>query len=675
MSPPHTASSRGPRPINMNMDNLNIPTFTFGSVSPASSTSTTASSTISNPFSTTTDQAPGYISPSVSLNISTSMPKSPSMKSPISMKSPTHLHSPHDLPIQKAHAGELEQFVTSHKPVIIDIRSFNHYMNFKISGSVNVCIPSTLLKRSSYKLPNILSSFKLSQETQEKLLSGSTNVLFIDTNSNDMLSYPLYQTIQKFVAHNKDLHLWYLFGGIESINKNSSMVEVESPVASPNDYKGEDSGSFATCCAAGPPTSLSGFQLPSSTPSNQKFLSSLKKNVPKLDIKSIIESEDLKGYNYTFKVPSSSKNLKNLPLWFKTILLDDRGEVNSNSKILKHLNAKFNKIEKVEQIRLNLAITDTTSNKADLENHTSFCSASTPCPQCDDINYKIPKGVEYGFKNRYNNVWPYEHSRVRLDHSPHPGATEATEGNEASFFEGVSFDDYFNGNYINYSKISDNSYIATQNPLPSTFKDFWKLIWSKKTKLIICLNTQSSLQPSYFNTQILDNFSVKEVEVKEYGTFIMKVIEVTKTLADHSAEMLTVHHLEFINWPDFGVPDIDTLIGFINFKNKLIETQNLGNGCLVHCSAGCGRTGCFIAIDSIIHLLKNYDGDSSQYPSATNYSNKENDSIKFDPFGDVDLVYKSIQFQRTQRISMCQNFDQFIVCYESVLKYLLDFVL
>ena len=74
----------------------------------------------------------------------------------------------------------------------------------------------------------------------------------------------------------------------------------------------------------------------------------------------------------------------------------------------------------------------------------------------------------------------------------------------------------------------------------------------------------------------------------------------------------------------------------------------------MHCSAGCGRTGCYITLDMVIDCFENHlDG-------------------ALDPWGDIDLVYKSIQFQRQQRISMVQNLEQFIYCYESILNYVVE---
>lgn len=672
---PSISISTSTNPSNFNPANLNIP-FSSGMASSPNSASTVSSmnSNVShmNLGSATANTTPNYLSPHIPMSFS--MLKSPINKSPISAKSPVNSRfNANDLPIHKLYAKNLGDFISSEHPIIIDIRCYNQFLSFKLRNSYNICIPSTLLKRASYKLPNIVSSFNLDDHIKETLMKSTNtrvSLLFVDSSSDDYLNYPLHQTITKFLSYSSNYDIWYLNKGIDSVPKDSELFEFESPISSPkstSEMTSQDSSEspHTTNYTTEPPTVLAGFQLPSSTPSNLKFLSSLKKNVPRLDLQSIKDQDDIKNYNYDFKFPKTDADLKNLPLWLLNIVLDKNNQQLNNEQIIKHLNIKFNKIEKIEQIRLNLAITD--NSNVD-ENHSAYCSPSTPCPQCDDITYKIPKGIEYGFKNRYNNVWPYEHSRVKLIRSPC-----ICNVNKDSAFDDklnfkvedyLNFDDYFNGNYINYPKISNFQYVATQNPLPATYKDFWNLIWNNKIKLIVCLNNQNILQSNYFDSQKLDNLEITLLKEESNDQFNIRIVKLSKKGVDS-----TIYHMEYKSWPDFGVPDMKTLIDFIMFKNELIKTHHLGNQSVVHCSAGCGRTGCYIAIDLIIDLINTQNTNPGQIIID------ENGDEKFNPYGDIDLVYKSIQFQRTQRISMCQNFDQYIVCYETILKYLLEYVL
>lgn len=579
---------------------------------------------------------------------------------------------------------DLDKFLDA---IIIDIRCFNHFSTNHLQNSINLCIPSTLLKRKSYKLPQILSSNSMDANIKDCILSQDCKLLFVDNNSSRQLSANLYFTINKFLAYNPNYSIYYLLNGFDNLpsntmNNKSLMV---SDCKNPGSFECMDSNNV-----------LSGFKLPSSAPANQKFIASVKKNaLPKLDIKSIVSQSrafplgnnsthgsncqysrgnvdnfdsDLDSYHYAIKVPPfTTKQLTNLPLWLKHIITKNNTlEINSNAAMLQYLNSRFTKLEKSERIRLNLAIEENghkdkgqaTRLIPELQTeHSSICSPNSPCPSCDNIVYKIPRGIEYGFKNRYNNIWPYEHSRVRLINSPYEKPKSPSKQQPSDQF--VTDDDYFNANYIHFPQLSDYKYIATQNPLKSTIKDFWNIVYNNKINLIICLNQQYQLSDNYFDDQCIGNYSISVVKMTAFENYKLRLIKLQKF-----SDEFFIYHLEFTEWPDFGVPNINSLLDFIKFKNRLIEEHDLNNYTLVHCSAGCGRTGCFIAIDLIIDSFKVYYKHIESNPGLYSSSNKLN------PYDMTDLVYKSIQFQRQQRISMCQNFDQYIVCYETLLQYL-----
>lgn len=565
-------------------------------------------------------------------------PKSPSFSSSVFK----------DLPVEAVNYNDIPQFSNN---IIIDVRSFNHYITSRIKNSINICLPSTLLKRPSYNLPQILNSIKIDQITKDILLDQSVNLLFYDDNSSEnQISFQLFQTITKFLNYNKNFSIYYLNHGF-NINKiDSNLIDHQlspiSPVSNQNGKFPDFNLSFHSKSENSLPSLLSGFQLPSSSTSSQKFLSSMK-NVPKLNLENV--RSDLHNYNYEFKfmkLPLTDEKLSNLPIWLKQLFLKD-DKLKSANEILQLLNVKFNKIEYNEQMRLKLAINDQLTCNCN-------CTPSTLCPSCDGINYKIPKGIEYGLKNRYKNIFPFEHSRVRLrndnspmDHTPIEYPEKHNDYLSCNHFPSDE-DDYFNGNFIEYNKISNCKYIATQNPLSSTYYDFWKMVWHH-TNLIVCLNNQNDFtQIKYFDNQKLKDISIELQEIQRFDNFNLRILKLSRK---HNFKL--IYHLEYKDWPDFGVPNINSILSFIKFKNNLMKQFNLNKSSLVHCSAGCGRTGCFITIDLIIDLFNNHSSD------------------KFDPLGEIDLVYKSIQFQRSQRVSMVQNFDQYIVCYDTILNYLM----
>jgi len=176
-----------------------------------------------------------------------------------------------------------------------------------------------------------------------------------------------------------------------------------------------------------------------------------------------------------------------------------------------------------------------------------------------------------------------------------------------------------------------------------TTDDFWKIVNKFKIKIIMNLDSGSNHYLTKQNT-----LPVVIVEEKTDEYIIRKIGQ-------------DIYHFQVLNWPDCNIPsNLSSILKLIEKKNEIILTSNNNNNnnqppppILVHCSAGCGRTGVFITVDS---LIKKYH--LSQSPE------------EFMNYDQGDLIYKLISFQRTQRISMVQTFQQYLVCYELVVLYL-----
>ncbi|NXI16386.1 PTPRJ phosphatase, partial [Irena cyanogastra] len=193
-------------------------------------------------------------------------------------------------------------------------------------------------------------------------------------------------------------------------------------------------------------------------------------------------------------------------------------------------------------------------------------------------------------KNRYNNVLPYDISRVKLS-------------NQSS-----GTGDYINANYMpGYN--SKKAFIAAQGPLPNTIEDFWQMIWEKSIYSIVML------------TKCVEQARTKceqywpDKQPKSYGdiivTMVSEVVLPEWTIRDFTVEKSntpeshTVRQFHFTSWPDHGVPETTDLL--INFRHLVHEynSQNpMDSPTLVHCSAGVGRTGTFIAIDRLIQQME-----------------------------------------------------------------------
>lgn len=180
--------------------------------------------------------------------------------------------------------------------------------------------------------------------------------------------------------------------------------------------------------------------------------------------------------------------------------------------------------------------------------NTSSSQSPSPSPLSSDdtimtpINdYELTEGIQSFTKNRYSNILPYEHSRVKLPHSPKPPmATDlpttdlvpySSKTDESypmcpmgSKNHPCKLNDYINANYLKLSQINpDFKYIATQAPLPSTMDDFWKVITLNNVRIIISLNSDDELNlrkwDVYWNNSSCSNYKIK-LASKHLGKYL-----------------------------------------------------------------------------------------------------------------------------------------------------------
>jgi protein tyrosine phosphatase len=175
------------------------------------------------------------------------------------------------------------------------------------------------------------------------------------------------------------------------------------------------------------------------------------------------------------------------------------------------------------------------------------------------------------------------------------------------------------GTYINASFIHDHRraqtqvYISAQAPLPSTVEDFWRMIFQTQSPVIVMLTrlveNNRVKAHSYWPEGVGETHKYVELSVTNvcesllgpirYRRFLVtpRLAKVACDSGDDRAqsEALTVHHLQYLEWPDMGVPPD------VSGMERLIREVDIRKGTLeqpitVHCSAGIGRTGTFIAV-------------------------------------------------------------------------------
>uniref|UniRef100_A0A4W3JWX4 protein-tyrosine-phosphatase n=1 Tax=Callorhinchus milii TaxID=7868 RepID=A0A4W3JWX4_CALMI len=199
-------------------------------------------------------------------------------------------------------------------------------------------------------------------------------------------------------------------------------------------------------------------------------------------------------------------------------------------------------------------------------------------------------------KNRYNNILPYDPTRVKL-----------------SYIDDDPCSDYINASYIPGCSFR-REYIATQGPLPGTKDDFWKMAWEQNIHNIVMV------------TQCVEKGRVKcdhywpfDHDALYYGDLIVQLLsesvlpewtirEFKICNEDQLDCARIVRHFHYTVWPDHGVPETtQSLIQFVKTVRDYINRSPNSGPTVVHCSAGVGRTGTFIALDRVLQQLESKD--------------------------------------------------------------------
>uniref|UniRef100_A0A8B9JQY6 Tyrosine-protein phosphatase non-receptor type 12 n=1 Tax=Astyanax mexicanus TaxID=7994 RepID=A0A8B9JQY6_ASTMX len=230
-------------------------------------------------------------------------------------------------------------------------------------------------------------------------------------------------------------------------------------------------------------------------------------------------------------------------------------------------------------------------------------------------------------KNRYKDILPFDHSRVKVALKT---SNQDTDYINANFIKGID---------------GPEAYIATQGPLPNTVIDFWRMIWEYNVAVIVMACREFEMgrkKCERYYPQFGD-------EPMSFGPFRISC-ESEQPRTDYFIRNLTVEfenetrritQFHYINWPDHDVPSsFDSILDMIALMREYQEHDDVP--ICVHCSAGCGRTGAICAIDYTWNLLK-----AGRIPEDFN-------------------VFQLIQEMRTQRHSAVQTKEQYELVHRAI---------
>lgn len=303
--------------------------------------------------------------------------------------------------------------------MLLDLRPYTRFAQATIRGSLNLCIPTTLLKRRSFDTQKLEATF--TDEAEKGSFSKWKHCRYIivyDAATGIMKdAAPLFNVLNKFTAEGWTGEGLVLRGGFNAFSESfPGMTRLQqSRESGPSPNQLSMGGLPAVAPVAG------GCSLPASSTVAVPFFANIRQNT------------DLLGGvgQVAPKLPErlTESRRKLLPGWLR--VASDPGNEGLN------VSKKFLDLEKRELERMREALS---YNKTD----ESIASGATQCKR-----FRIA-GIEKGSKNRYNDIYPFEHSRVRLQDVP--------SGNC----------DYVNASHLR-AEPAEKTYIATQAPKPETF--------------------------------------------------------------------------------------------------------------------------------------------------------------------------------------------------------------
>lgn len=319
----------------------------------------------------------------------------------------------------------------SEEILLLDLRVSTQYARSRISGALNLCIPTTLLKRASFNVQKLGETFKdPEQQARFDHWRSSRYIIVYDQSTSLMKDAAIcVNTLKKFAAEGFKGCSYIIRGGFDEFSAKFPSLVGRDDAGSASPSSANSEGPAVAPVAGGCP-------MPVTESAANPFFGNIRQNM------------DLIGGvgQQTVKRPDSlTKEMEqSMPKWLR--------EAADPADDGKRVADKFLAIEQKEQKRMQ----DAFSGKVQYDVPTDGLRLPSTPLSPTGVRRKPPggkvqiAGVEKGDKNRYNNIYPFEHSRVKLQGVPSDGC------------------DYVNANHVK-AAWSNRRYIATQGPIPATF--------------------------------------------------------------------------------------------------------------------------------------------------------------------------------------------------------------
>ncbi|KAG1825499.1 protein-tyrosine phosphatase-like protein, partial [Suillus subaureus] len=557
---------------------------------------------------------------------------------------------------------DLPAYLADPSILILDIRPHAAHTAARIHRALSLSIPSTLIKRPLFGLSKIVQMLPSSSArarfaawpTVNHILVYDVDSVLVPDTSN------IAGLLRKFRAEGFTGELAWVKGGFQAVWRDARhCATTDHPSPDEDDLEGTASSGALR------PKHLpkSAFSLSTTTAANAASGTPAVANAANPFFDTIRQNLEL-SQGITERIPLRlprrvRRRIKDLPFrWLQDIANSNDPDVEEGAETLA---MQFYRIELAEQRRL----------RSVMEHHARESETLPSTPMQGAFPFSITAGVEKGAKNRYNHIWPFEHARVRIHDGHRPRDPSPA-------------DDYVNASYVQPLG-TRKRYIATQGPLPATFVDFWTLVWEQNVHVIVMLtreienamvkcgtywvessygplqlqllNTSPPISPSTSsNTSANIGFFMSPHE-RDKGSKQPSMIVRTFALSHRGYPGIPprkVTHLQYLDWPDMNVPDDPRgVLELVKCVERATGIAAFALGCsppvLLHCSAGVGRTGGFIAVDALPRQLHQ---DVSPAPLMSHNN----------PISTI------VQDMREQRMSLCQSLRQYVFVHAAVIE-------
>lgn len=255
-----------------------------------------------------------------------------------------------------------------------------------------------------------------------------------------------------------------------------------------------------------------------------------------------------------------------------------------------------------------------------------------------DRTTRASEARENFYKNRYPDIKAYDQTRVRL-----------------STVNGIIGSDYINANYVIGYK-ERKKFICAQGPMDNTVNEFWRMVWEQHLEMILMLTNLEEYSKTkcakYWpdaeaGEKKFGDFVVSHIQEKRFSDYIIRDLKLRQATAEspnekekEKEEERVIVQYHYLVWKDFVAPEHPS--GILKFIKRINEDYSLEKGpILIHCSAGVGRTGTLVALDSLLQQL-----------------NEEKQVAIFNTVCDL----------RHQRNFLVQSLKQYIFIYKALLE-------